>query len=95
MCRPHWSIHDTSKRKTPLKSWCLTFINPATGWFKMAKIPNKTAVEIVDITEKTWFTRYPLPHILAEKNAFVLFCRITSDSHIFVKFTCKLFMTMY
>ena len=36
-------------------------IDPATGWFEMAQIPNKTAAEIVDITEKTWFTRYPLP----------------------------------
>ena len=36
-------------------------INPATGWFKMAQITNKTAAEISDITEKNWFTRYPLP----------------------------------
>ena len=36
-------------------------IDPATGWFDMAQIPNKTAAEIVDITKKTWFTRYPLP----------------------------------
>ena len=36
-------------------------IDPATGWFDMAQIPNKTAAEIADITEKTWFTRYPLP----------------------------------
>ena len=36
-------------------------INPATGWFEMAKIPNKTATEIADITKKTWFTHYPLP----------------------------------
>ena len=36
-------------------------INSATGWFEMAKIPNKTAAEIADITKKTWFTRYPLP----------------------------------
>ena len=36
-------------------------INPATGWFVMAQIPNKTAAEIADITKKTWFTRYPLP----------------------------------
>ena len=35
-------------------------IDPDTGWFKMAQIPNKTAAEIVDITEKNWFTRYPL-----------------------------------
>ena len=27
----------------------------------MAQIPNKTAADIADITEKTWFTRYPLP----------------------------------
>ena len=36
-------------------------IDPTTGWFKMAQIPNRTASEISDITEKTWFTRYPLP----------------------------------
>ena len=36
-------------------------IDPATGWFEMAQIPNKMAAEIADITEKTWFTRYPLP----------------------------------
>ena len=36
-------------------------IDPATGWSEMAQIPNKTAAEITDITEKTWFTRYPLP----------------------------------
>ena len=27
----------------------------------MAQITNKTAAEIADITEKTWFIRYPLP----------------------------------
>ena len=36
-------------------------IDPATGWFEMAQIPNKTAAEIADINEKIWFTRYPLP----------------------------------
>ena len=36
-------------------------IDPATGWFEMAQIPNKTAAANVYITEKTWFTRYPLP----------------------------------
>ena len=36
-------------------------INPATDWFKMSQITNKTAAEIADITEKNWFTRYPLP----------------------------------
>ena len=36
-------------------------INPATGWFEMSQIPNKTEAEIADITEKTWFTLYTLP----------------------------------
>ena len=39
-------------------------IDPATGWFERAQIPNKTAAEIAeiaDITKKTWFTHYPLP----------------------------------
>ena len=36
-------------------------IDPDTGCFEMSQIPNKTAAEIADITEKTWFTRYPLP----------------------------------
>ena len=36
-------------------------INPATGSFDMAQIPNKKAADISDITKKTWFTRYPLP----------------------------------
>ena len=37
-------------------------IDLATGWFEMTQIPNKMAAEIADITEKTWFTRYPLQH---------------------------------
>ena len=37
-------------------------INPATGWFAMTQITNKTAAEIAYITKKNWFTRYPLPH---------------------------------
>ena len=61
MCRPHWSIYDPLKKKNLLTLWCLTMNNPAIGWFDMAQIPNKTTAEIADITEKTWFTRYPLP----------------------------------
>ena len=61
MYRPHCSIYDPSKRKNLLKLWCLTMINTAIGWFEMAQIPNKTAAEIAEITEKNWFTHYPLP----------------------------------
>ena len=49
------------KGKNTLKFWCLTMIDPATGRFEMAQIPNKTAVEIAYITKKNWFTCYPLP----------------------------------
>ena len=34
-------------------------IDALTGWFDMAQTPNKTVAEIAEITEKTWFTRYP------------------------------------
>jgi hypothetical protein len=46
------------KDKKDLKLWCLTVIDPATGWFEMEQISNKTAA---DICETTWFTRHPLP----------------------------------
>jgi hypothetical protein len=36
-------------------------IDPATGWFEMEQISNKTAAEVADICETTWFTRHPLP----------------------------------
>ena len=49
------------KGKNPLKLWFFAVIDPAIGWLEMAKMPNKTAAEISHITEKTWFTRYPLP----------------------------------
>ena len=55
-----WSGLLADRGKT-LKLWRLTIINPATGWFEMVQIPNKTAAEIADINKKTWFTRYPLP----------------------------------
>ena len=36
-------------------------IDPDTSWFEMEQIPNKTDLEIADITEKFWFNCYPLP----------------------------------
>jgi len=40
---------------------CLTMIDPATGWFKIAEIPAKRANVIADIFERTWLVRYPRP----------------------------------
>jgi hypothetical protein len=49
------------KGKKDLKLWCLTMIDPVTGWFEMEQISNKTAAEAEDICETTWFTRCSLP----------------------------------
>jgi hypothetical protein len=37
-------------------------INPATGWFEIAKIPAKTGD--VNIFEQEWLTWYPYPIVL-------------------------------
>ena len=47
-------------RKT-LKLWCVTMIDPATGWFEMREIKNKKPINIANIFEQTWLTRYPWP----------------------------------
>lgn len=40
---------------------CLTMIDPATGWFEMVRIPDRTAISVAQKAEITWFTRYPWP----------------------------------
>ena len=49
------------KGQKPLKLHCLTMIDPATGWFEIAQIKNKTAMEVANMAELTWLTRYPWP----------------------------------
>ena len=39
----------------------MTFIDPATGWFKVAKIPEKNSARISQIFNNTWLSRYPRP----------------------------------
>jgi hypothetical protein len=48
--------------KKNLVLWCLTMIDPATGWFEMREIPNKEAITITNLVEQTWLTRYPWPN---------------------------------
>ena len=50
--------------KSPLRLWCVTMIDPATGWFEMKEIQNKEAINIANIVEQTWLTRYPWPTII-------------------------------
>jgi len=49
------------KDKKELTLWCLTMIDPATGWFEMKEIPTKRADYIANLVEQTWLTRYPWP----------------------------------
>ena len=34
----------------------VTMIDPATSWFELKLIPNKTALEVANIVEQTWLT---------------------------------------
>ena len=36
-------------------------IDPATGWFEMKEIKDKTAINVADVVEQTWLTGYPWP----------------------------------
>jgi transposase InsO family protein len=56
----------TFKRKNQksLKLWCVTMIDPASGWFEIREIPNKESGTIADIVEQAWLSRYPWPNVL-------------------------------
>jgi hypothetical protein len=47
--------------KKPLILWCVTMIDPATGWFEMKEVKNREAFTVATIVEQTWLTRYPWP----------------------------------
>ncbi len=49
------------KGKKDLKLHCLTMIDPATSWFEIVQIKNKTPMEIANQIEMAWLTRYPWP----------------------------------
>ncbi len=47
------------KGKKNLTLWCVTMIDPATGWFEMREIKTKSADVIANEVEMAWLTRYP------------------------------------
>jgi len=47
--------------KDTLTLWCVTMIDPATGWFEMKELPDKQAITVANLVEQTWLTRYPWP----------------------------------
>eukprot|EP00957_Ditylum_brightwellii_P044401 3369607-Ditylum_brightwellii.AAC.1 len=44
-----------NKKEDCLALWCVTMIDPATGWFKMTEIKTKHAEVIANVIEQTWF----------------------------------------
>jgi hypothetical protein len=69
---PGGEINDVELQLT-----CMTFIDPATGWFEITQVPvfniedvnnnnveyiNKTSARISQLFNNTWLSRYPRPH---------------------------------
>ena len=50
-----------TSKKNEVTLHCLTMIDPVTGWFEIAEIPSKSADDVANVLEQTWFTRYPWP----------------------------------
>ena len=42
------------------KLQCMAFIDPATGWFEITKIPNKKSSTLAKLLSTVWLSRYPL-----------------------------------
>ena len=49
------------KHKKALTLWCLTMIDPATVWFEMVEIKDKTSINIAEKVQQTWLAKYPRP----------------------------------
>jgi hypothetical protein len=49
----------TSKYDKELSSLTITICNPATDWFEVANLREKTALETAKIIDQVWFCRYP------------------------------------
>ena len=45
----------------PMTIHAVTMIDPATGWFEMKLLNEKSAGNVANIVEQTWLTRYPWP----------------------------------
>jgi hypothetical protein len=53
----------TKKNPNPYETelHCMTMIDPATGWFEIVQIPERTADVAANLFELTWLNRYPRP----------------------------------
>ena len=53
-----------AKMNKEVRFHCLAMIDPATGWFEIVEISDKTAIEVAERFEQTWLNRYPWPDIV-------------------------------
>ena len=44
------------KDKPALKLWCLTMIDPATGWFEMIELETKDSIYVAEKVQQVWLT---------------------------------------
>ena len=52
----------TRPGKENLELWCVTMIDPATGWFEIKQVPGTKRADVVaNIIEQVWLNRYPWP----------------------------------
>ena len=51
----------TLSTKDTLVLHAMTFIDPATGWFEITEIKNKTSAEMSQLLDEVWLSRYPRP----------------------------------
>ena len=45
--------HKNGKKKKDLTLWCVTMIDPATGWFEITEIKTKRADVVSNVVETT------------------------------------------
>jgi transposase InsO family protein len=50
-----------TKDGTELVLYCVTMIDPATGWFEVKHCLEQDASAVANIVEQTWLSRYPWP----------------------------------
>lgn len=59
---PYTIKHSDKKVSKTLK--CVAMMNPATGWFEIAKYDIKRAITVANIVEQSWLSRYLRPSIV-------------------------------
>ena len=47
-----------------LELWCVTMLDPATGWFKIKQYDDKKSITVSNIVRQEWLARYPRPYLI-------------------------------